>query len=232
MLSLLSIVVVVFFSSSVQGQSCSLAPQVGGLPQVACVRSCCNTPGKRILEFRLSDEYSEFDCPGFHSSVLIRLRNPNVCYYTSAGAFGTSTSTSVTALEVDEDIANAVMTEPRDVGVSTLVDVTDPVTGRSIATDRGLALGWIFFIIFWMLLLVAVVMIVALCYYRSKLRENRLPTGNDVPKNAWYVEETQGDLNQMQTTQKPTPPPPPAKRGSSKPVPPPPPASRGEPVEY
>jgi len=160
--SVLLCLLVSFFLSSARAQ-CQLAPQVGDLPQVACIRSCCNTPGRRIIEFTLSDEYSTFDCPAFYSSILIRLRTPSVCYYREGS--------SIVGMELDEDVATAVMGEPRDIGIPTLVLVTDPATGESKAVNRGLALGWIFFILFWMLLLVAVGLIVLFCFMKKKMTD-------------------------------------------------------------
>ena len=53
----------------------------------------------------------------------MRLNTPPVCYY-RAGS-------SIVALELDADVADAVMGEPRDVGYPTLVSVTDPATGNT-----------------------------------------------------------------------------------------------------
>ena len=113
----------------------------------------------------MSDEYSEFDCPAFHGSILVRLRSPAVCYY-RAGS-------SIVGMELDEDIASAVMGEPQDVGISTLLSVTDPATGRTKAVNRGLALGWIFFIVFWMLLVVAIGLVILLCVLKKKLIDGK-----------------------------------------------------------
>jgi hypothetical protein len=117
-----------------------------------------------VLEFEMSDDYTDFDCPNFLSSVLVRFRTPTVCYYQEGS--------TIVALEMDSDVAAAAIGDPKGIGIPTLIKVTDPATGQSRAVPTGLPVGWIIFLVFLMLMLAAIGLLIFLCCKKKKAIEN------------------------------------------------------------
>ena len=141
-------------------------------PRVPCPRKCCvQRRGKKILYFRMSDDYDNFDCVSFLSAFArargVREEDLGVC--------GLRRGSSVVELEGDTAMMDSAM---RDAsagggGIPNLLSVTDPNTGITATVgDTGLSLGVIIGIAVGsvLLLLVLVVVVIILVKRRGKAR--------------------------------------------------------------
>merc|ERR1711991_55837 len=68
-------------------------------------------------------------------------------------------------------VAAAAIGDPVSVGIPTLLEISDPATGQVAAVPTGLPVGWIMFILFLMLLLVAIGLLAFLCIIKKKNKE-------------------------------------------------------------
>ena len=117
----------------------------------------------------MSDEYATFDCLAWLAPMETRLSNPMVCAFRDGS--------SIVTLELDSAVAAAALADPAQIGIPTLLSVTDPTTGESATPSPpgGLSLPIIIAIVIGVLLLVALIILIILCCARKKESDRPRP---------------------------------------------------------